>query len=162
MIAQYYAMSDYGRSSLIRYSNTIIKERQLPDIKLYKILAKIEQPLVLISATYDMFLENCFHEANKKYAMISSVMCNQDNCRIDNAPVKLKIGNVLVRYSDRQDTMVLESGQDLSNLEELKNYSLIYKIRGYCESFEQGAWQDNWTLTEENYFDFARNIGNVI
>src|SRR5262245_30674143 len=120
MIAQYYAMSDYGRSSLIRYLNTIIKERQLPDIKLYKILAKIEQPLVLISATYDMFLENCFHEANKKYAMISSVMCNQDNCRIDSATVNLKIGNVLVRYSDRQDTMVLESGQDLSNLEELK------------------------------------------
>src|SRR5262249_16181974 len=121
-----------------------------------------EQPLVLISATYDMFLENCFHEANKKYAMISSVMCNQDNCRIDNATINLKIGNVLVRYSDQQDTMVLHSVQDLSNLEEVKNYSLIYKIRGYCESLEQGAWQDNWTLTEDNYFDFARNIGNVI
>jgi hypothetical protein len=27
-------------------------------------LAHIEQPLVLISATYDMFLENCFRAAN--------------------------------------------------------------------------------------------------
>jgi hypothetical protein len=162
MIAQYYEMSDYGRSSLVRNLNTLIEERKIPEIKLYKLLAKIEQPLILVSATYDMFLENCFSEANKKYAVISSVICSRDNCRIDDTTVNLKAGQVIVRYSDQEETRVLESGQELSKLEDLKNYSLIYKIRGYCESVEQGAWQDTWTLTEENYFDFARNIGNSI
>jgi hypothetical protein len=162
MIAQYYEMSDYGRSSLVRNLNTLIEERNIPEIKLYKLLAKIEQPLILVSATYDMFLENCFSEANKKYAVISSVICSRDNCRIDDATVNLKAGQVIVRYSDQEETTVLESGQELSKLEDLKNYSLIYKIRGYCDSVEQGAWQDTWTLTEENYFDFARNIGNSI
>jgi hypothetical protein len=76
--------------------------------------------------------------------------------------VNIKIGNVIVHYSDQKEARVLESGQDLSNLEDLKNYSLIYKIRGYCDSFEQDTWQDTWTLTEENYFDFARHIGNSI
>ena len=162
MIAQYYEMSDYGRSSLVRNFNTIIKEKSLHEIRLYKMLAKIEQPLVLISATYDMFLESFFHAANKKYAMITSVICNKDNYMIDNAIVNLKVGNVIIRYSDQKEARVLESGQDLSNLEDLNNYSLIYKILGYCESSAQGAGQDTWTITEENYFDFARNIGNSI
>jgi hypothetical protein len=34
MIAQYYEMSDYGRPSLIRYLNTMIKEGDIPEIKL--------------------------------------------------------------------------------------------------------------------------------
>jgi hypothetical protein len=162
MIAQYYEMSDFGRSSLVRNFNTIIREKSLHEIKLYKMLAHIEQPLVLISATYDMFLENCFRAANKKYVMIASVICNRDNCKIDNATVNLKVGNVIIRYSDQKEARLLESGQDLSNLEDLNNYSLIYKILGYCESSAQGVWQDTWTITEENYFDFARNIGNSI
>src|SRR5215510_594757 len=109
MIAQYYEMSDYGRSSLIHNLNTLIGERNIPEIKLYKLLAKIEQPLVLVSATYDMFLEDCFREAHKKYAVISSVICNRNDCRIDNTTVNLKTGQVIVHYSDREETKVLES-----------------------------------------------------
>jgi len=158
MIAQYYEMSDYGRSSLVRNLNNLIEEKNIPEIKLYRLLARVEQPLVLISATYDMFLENCFRAAKKKYALISSVIYSKDNCRIGNSNHNLKAGSVIVCYSDQEEVRVLESGQDLSNLEDLKDYSLIYKIRGYYDNLGQ----DTWTLTEENYFDFARNIGNSI
>jgi hypothetical protein len=162
MIAQYYEMSDYGRPALVRNLNTFLNEGDIPEINIYKLLANIEQRLILISTTYDMFLENYFRAFNKRHVIISPILYNRENFTLGDSTINLNIGNIVICYSDKRDIIVLSSKEELSNLKGLENYSIIYKILGYCESFKPDVGRDAWTLTEENYYEFARNIGNSI
>lgn len=158
MIAEYYQMKpEHGRSSLIRNLRTLIAVAP-PAISLYQLLAKIEQPLVLISAAYDLLLENAFQQAGKKYALISSIICSSSD---------YDIGNVFVHYSDKdKDTPEsLHLEEKLSGIKLLdEGYSLIYKMRGYCAPDEHHAGHQHNTLalSEENYFTFARYIEKLI
>jgi hypothetical protein len=140
---------------LVRNLNTIIPAT-FPDISLYQLLAKIEQPLVLISANYDLFLERALQQVGRKYAVVSSIICGMQDC---------KIGDVLVRYSDRDQPELLRLEQDLSSLKPVESgYALIYKIRGYCDAANTPATYEHsmLTLTEENYFTFARHLDSLI
>lgn len=156
MIAEYYQMKfEYGRSTLVGHLKTIIGPA-VPDISLYQLLARVEQPLVLISANYDLFLENQLRQAGRKYALIASIIMPDSDCRL---------GNVIVHYSDREAPECPRLEEKLSSLELIeKGYTLIYKIRGYCNAVhEQTAYQDNiLALTEENYFTFARHMDRLI
>ncbi len=157
MIAEYYQMKpEYGRSSLVRHLETLVGT-PAPDISLYRLLARIEQPLVLISANYDLFLEHQLQQAGRKYALIASVILS--------SPPDRELGNVIVHYSDREAPDFLRLEEELSSLKLIENgYALIYKIRGYCNAVhEPMAYQHNiLTLAEENYFTFARHMDRLI
>ncbi len=156
MLAEYYQMKpEYGRSSLVRQLEAIIATTA-PEISLYRLLAKIEQPLVLISVNYDMYLEQQLQQSGRKYALISSVISGTPEC---------EIGSVVVQYSDRETSEFLRLEQELSGLKLIEDgYSLIYKIRGYCSSqSHRTAYQHHiLTLAEENYFTFARHLDKLI
>lgn len=157
MIAEYYQMKpEYGRSSLVRHLKTLVGT-PAPDVSLYRLLARIEQPLVLISANYDLFLEHQLRQACRKYALIASIIMS--------SPPDCELGNVVVHYSDREAPEFLRLEDELSSLKLIDDgYVLIYKIRGYCNAVhEQMAYQHNiLTLAEENYFTFARHMERLI
>jgi hypothetical protein len=156
MIAEYYQMTGYGRSSLVRQLQTVISPAA-PDISLYRLLARIEQPLVLISANYDLFLEHQLRQTGRKYALIASIIISN--------PPDCELGNVIVHYSDRDAPDFLRLEEELSSLKLIeKGYALIYKIRGYCNAaHEPMAYQHNiLTLAGENYFTFARHMDRLI
>ena len=147
---------EYGRSSLVRQLKTIIGPTA-PDVSLYRLLARIEQPLVLISANYDLFLEHQLQQAGRKYALIASIIISN--------PPDCELGNVIVHYSDREAPEFLRLEEELSSLKLIEDgYALIYKIRGYCNAVhEPMAYQHNiLTLAEENYFTFARHMDRLI
>ena len=156
MIAEYYQMHpDYGRLHLIREFTGLIDQAHA-DISLYTLLAKIDQPLVLISTNYDQLLEICLQKQQKKYAVVSSII---------DGNYRHTIGTVIVRCSDKPDPECLSLEQDLSSLELLKNnYSIIYKIRGFCEQqpLDNPLQNSILTLAEENYFTFARHMDKLI
>ncbi len=155
MLAEYYQMTDYGRLSLVQHLEAIIATTA-PEISLYRLLAKIDLPLVLISVNYDMYLEQQLQQSGRKYALISSVIC---------ATSEREIGSVVVQYSDRETSEFLRLEQELSSLKLIEEgYSLIYKIRGYCSSqSHRTTYQHNiLTLAEENYFTFARHPDKLI
>jgi hypothetical protein len=156
MIAEYYQMHpDYGRLHLIREFNGLI-DQACAEISLYTLLAKIDQPLVLISTNYDQLLETCLQQQQKKYAVVSSII---------DANAGYIIGTVIVRWSDKPDPQCLSLEQDLSSLDLLKNnYSIIYKIRGFCEQYplDNPLQHSILTLAEENYFTFARHMDKLI
>jgi len=156
MIAEYYQMKpEYGRSSLVRNLHALLPDIAIK-VPLYDLLASIEQPLVLISAAYDTLLERAFHRADKPYVLITSLLGTDSDA---------DVGQILLQYSHRDapESPCLE--QDLSHLDLLgQRYSLIYKIRGYLGPHtNQGIHQQNaLTLSEENYFTFARYMDKLI
>jgi hypothetical protein len=156
MLAEYYQMKpEYGRSSLVRNLRAIIATT-VPEISLYRLLARIDQPLVLISVNCDMYLEQQLQQSGRKYALISSVICGTPEC---------EIGSVVVQYSDREASEFLRLEQGLSSLKLIEGgYSLIYKICGYYSSqSDQTDYQHNiLTLAEDNYFTFARHMDRLI
>lgn len=157
MIAEYYQMKpEYGRSSLVRHFKTLVGI-PVPDVSLYRLLARIEQPLVLISANYDLSLEHELRQAGRKYALIASIIMP--------SPPDCELGSVVVHYSDREAPESLRLEEELSSLKLIDDgYVLIYKIRGYCNTVhEPMAYQHNiLTLAEENYFTFARHMDRLI
>jgi hypothetical protein len=119
-------------------------------------LAGITQPLILISSAYDTLLENAFHRTGKKYALITSLIGTESDS---------DVGHVLIQYSDQDTIISTYLEEDLSHLNLLnEGFSLIYKIRGYLgPHIDQGIYQQNaLTLSEENYFTFARYIDKLI
>ena len=157
MIAEYYQMKpEYGRPSLVRHLKTIIEETAVPDIPLYRLLARMEQPVVMISANYDMLLERVLQQAGRNYVLIASIICSTSDS---------EVGNVVIHYSDKEAPEFLQLEQDLSSLKLIENgYSVIYKIRGYCNTIhKEMEYQDHiLTLAEQNYFTFARHMDRFI
>jgi len=153
-ISEYYMLKhEYGRPSLIHNLQELLVEKN-PQIPLYDLLAKIDKPLVLISATYDLFLENAFHKYDKKYVLIASIVFGSPE----------EIGKVFVRYSDQRLPDALCSEQKFSGIELLKQgYSLIYKIRGFCDAHSHSSDQEGTiSLCEHNYFTFAHYFDKLI
>jgi hypothetical protein len=89
-IREYYDIqTEYGHSSLISNLRGLIHSTSV-HIPLYHKLAQIDQPLILISAAYDTFLEDAFQEYGKKYALISSIIYPSTDH---------EVGNISVQYS---------------------------------------------------------------
>lgn len=156
MIAEFYQMTDYGRLGLLRNLQALIKS-VVSQIPLYGLVASISEPLIVISAAYDMFIETAFQQSGKKYALVSSATTK--------TPGVCDIGNLVVQCSDQPTVQTYSQGTDLSTLRLMESgYSLIYKIRGCCNPENSSADHryDTWTLTEENYFTFARNTDKLI
>lgn len=90
-IGEYYDIQlECGHSSLISNLRGLIHSTNV-QIPLYQKLAQIEQPLILISAAYDTFLEDAFQDYGKKYALVSSII---------HPSMDHEVGNIRVQYSD--------------------------------------------------------------
>ncbi|MDD5393717.1 MAG: SIR2 family protein [Thiothrix sp.] len=159
-IAEYYQLRpDLGVVSLLDNLR-----KSLPDaarvINLYEALAKVKIPLILISSGYDNLLESTFKAAGKQFVELASIINRSED---------YDIGHVLVSYSDHSQPTCVYPEEELSRFRLLENgYSIIYKIRGSCET---GEFQDTnadllrrdaMTLSESNYFSFARYADRII
>ncbi len=166
LIAEYYRMrNEYGLSSLVSNLQTLLPSPPL-EVPLYNLLAQVAQPLVLISASYDGLLEHAFQRTKKKYVVISSLV---------GASLDTDVGNVLLVYSDGTEPKLLRLEQEMSQFNLLADgYSLIYKIRGSLTPVAQHDDQqyeplplskeqeEALTLSEEDYFTFARYMDRLI
>ncbi|HRJ53453.1 MAG TPA: SIR2 family protein [Candidatus Thiothrix moscowensis] len=156
-IAEYYQLRpDFGQSALLENLRT-----QLPDnvrqVLLYQALAKVSAPLILISAAYDTLLEQSLREAGKRFVEFASIVRRSED---------YDIGHVLVSFSDNSQPPQVYPEEALSRLRLLENgYSIVYKIRGTCgvaDSEQEDVRRDALTLSESNYFSFARYADKMI
>lgn len=156
-IAEYYQLRpDFGQSALLQNLRS-----QLPDnlrqILLYQALAKVAVPLILISAAYDDLLENTLRKAGKRFVELASIVRRSED---------YDIGHVLVSFSDNSQPPKVYPEEELSRLRLLESgYSILYKIRGTCGAEEPGkddVRRDALTLSESNYFSFARYADRII
>ena len=156
-IAEYYEMSDYSRSTLIHNLRSIIAGvSPAPINSFYQTLAGIEQPLILLSASYDTWLEQVFRARKKKYVLISPFIRSAQD---------VDIGYLHIHYSDKDEPEAPCLQEDLSGLKPIeRGYSLIYKILGYFEHSDHlsDAQQNTLTLSERDYFSFARYMDKLI
>jgi hypothetical protein len=149
----YQLLPEHGRISLLSELHKALPSAGTR-IKLYDSLAKITAPLVLISSAYDNLLEQAFIDADKPYVELSSIIIRRD---------EYDIGHVVVRYSDDKYPKRTYIEEELSRLNVLKQgYSIIYKIRGTCKKDLQDSERDALTLSESNYFTFARYGKKII
>ncbi|QLQ33176.1 MAG: SIR2 family protein [Candidatus Thiothrix singaporensis] len=154
-IAEYYQLTPgYGRSSLLDSLQKSLP-RAAPNLSLYESLAHIDAHLVIISAAYDTLLENAFRAAGKPFVEIASIIIPSDD---------YKLGCAVLKYSGEEREQLLPQ-EDLSRLDLLATHSIIYKIRGSCNTHYVnggGAWRDSLTLAESDYFVFAENASKII
>ena len=154
-IAEYYQLQpEYGRSNLLESLYKSLQNQPSPN--LYDSLARIPTPLVIISSAYDNLLEAAFRQANKPFVEMASII---------NPSEDYKLGYVVLKYSDNNQVESLCPQEELSKLDLLAKYSIIYKIRGTCGAHHTDgntAWSDSLTLSESNYFTFAENATKII
>ena len=149
----YQLLPEYGRTSLLSELHKALPYSETP-IKLYHSLSKVSSPLVLISSAYDDLLEQAFIQSGKPYVELSSIIIRSDD---------YDIGHVVVRYSDNKHPERTYIEEELSSLNLLKQgYSIIYKIRGTCKKELRASERDALTLSESNYFTFARYGKKII
>jgi len=150
-------MESGGRPTLVRKaSNNIPNHESAQDDgaqqTLYELLAgQVNQPQLLISATYGDALEKAFHARSKPFKILSH---SQDS--------GAAAGTVLIK-DGTDGAPQIYTAEQLSNLDPLKKgFSLIYKIRG-CFSFIQSTpTSDTLTLSERDYFRFAREFDRLM
>jgi len=155
-IAEYYQLHpEFGQAALLRNLSS-----QLPKsaLALYQSLAKMERPLILISAAYDNWLEASFTQHGKRYVELTSIVKRSQD---------YDIGHILLHYSDKSvpaEPLHEEALSELALLEQ--GYSIIYKIRGTCSAdlteAQDDIRHDALTLSESNYFSFARYADRII
>jgi hypothetical protein len=154
-IAELYQLRlEYGQKSLINTLNQSLPHN--PQLfTLYHSLAQTPQHLILISSAYDNLLEQAFRLAGKPFVELSSIIRRTKN---------YDVGHVVVNFSDKEEGETIYPQEELSKLNLLEKYSLIYKMRGTC-SFpdkQRTARTDALTLSETNYFTFAENANKII
>jgi hypothetical protein len=123
---------------------------------LCQLLAAIREPLLIVSASQDTLLENAFAAAKKRCLVVSSVVTPMPD---------FHPGQILLRYSDREQPEEARLGEDLSRLSPLENgYSVVFKIRGECPSPQALGPRDlsSLVLTERSLFAFARHVDKLI
>ena len=156
MISQYYQMTEYGRSMLLR---TVQEAFAAQDVAtqpnpLYALLADIPQPLIVISASYDNQFERVLIARQKKFVVISHVQ------------EESAVGKILLKYGEKPEPEEPGLAEELSKLRLLENgYTILYKVCGCLGLFherivgktdqdrrlfqQKDAWQKQWDLLSE-------------
>lgn len=160
-IAEYYQLRpDFGQSALLENIRSGLPH-DMHNVALYQALAKVQAPLILISAAYDSLLECAFRETGKRFVELASIVRRSD---------EYDIGHVVVGFSDDSQPTTVYPEEQLSRMKFLENgYSIIYKIRGTCGgaddcggSGDDMLRRDALTLSESSYFNFARYADRMI
>jgi hypothetical protein len=105
-------------------------------------LARMPQPLLILSTAYDTLLEDAFDEVGKKYVVVAHILHAEN--RIDR-------GKVVVQYSDRRDQVTKCLSEDL--VIDLQAWSIIYKIHGGFGLVDPDTDEeiDSIVISEEDY-----------
>lgn len=154
MISQYYQMTEFGRGMLLlNFRQAMPTPEKRPLSEAYRLLAGIPAHLLIISACYDTQLEACFMERGKPFVTITHTGIT------NNEPVRFAL-----KYSDRAETEIVKDENDLSTLKPLERYSILYKICGCFDVAlpESGDTTDAVTISEDDYFAFARVIDRLM
>ncbi len=150
-IAEYYRMAGSDRQLRRDLFKLLDHSIQIP---FYTLLAQQDEHLILISACYDRLLENTFLSADKPFVEIYTLL--------NEAQHPEKMGGFLLKYSDKKEAEE-KTLDELSTLELLKNYSIIYKIRGQLHAPSQPEQHQNTIIiSEEQYFSFAAYAHTLI
>ncbi|OQW97680.1 MAG: hypothetical protein BWK73_53980 [Thiothrix lacustris] len=145
-IAEYYRLKfNLGVEKLVDRMGSILPNDPQA-VTFYQTLAAQSARLVLISAAYDE-LEQALRQAVKPFVVLTSIVQRG----------QYGVGHVQVSFSDTNPEAGIYTKEETSGLD-LKRYSIIYKIRGTCRT-AQGE-NTPMTLTESDYFSFARLCGN--
>ncbi len=155
MISQYYEMTEYGRGTLLQNVRNVLEpEAELPEsYPLYHFLAKLPEPVLVISACYDRLLERYFTDSGKKFVIISHLRLDEH------------LGKILLKYSDRAEPEEPCRAESISPLKPFeKGYSILYKMCGCfgTSPAETGGAMDSVMISEKDYFSFARQIEKII
>ncbi len=137
-----------GRGVL--YDN--LREIYQPDPDLYcptmihRFLARLPDPLVILSTAYDTLLEKAFQETGKAYAVVTHLL-HADNT---------DWGKVAVQYSDRKDAVEKCLPQEL--VVDLSTWSVIYKIHGTFGLWDPETQEeiDSIVMSEEDHLNLVR------
>lgn len=156
-IAEYYRLNkDYGENLLLKeLRHSLNLDGQ--SLNLYRLLAKIDKPLILISSAYDDALERSFDEAGKPYVELTSLVrpCESHG-----------VGHIVVRHSGQKEPEIYQPiEEEISRFNWYEDkISLIFKIRGTCsnEMAKHDYQRDAMTLAESDYFSFARHADDMI
>ena len=108
----------------------------------HRFLARMPQPLLILSTAYDSLLETAFDEADKKYVVVTHIM---------HAENRTDRGKVVVQYSDRKDQVTKCLPEDL--VIDLQTWSIIYKIHGGFGLIDPDTEDeiDSIVISEEDY-----------
>ena len=138
----------FGRSSLCLKLQQLIEPAQSVSISLYQLLAQLPVPLLLITATYDAWLETTFQQYDKKFVLLWHST--------------QEIGTLFLDYSD-QAGIERYSIDKLSGLQLLeRGYSVIYKILGRFAVSTTANAQDSLILSERDYLNFVQHQDKLI
>jgi hypothetical protein len=149
-------MEGDGRQTLVRKVGDIQSESPAEDDSadkaLYELLGGLTQPLLVISATYGSELCDAFHARNKPFKILSHARGSEPGAG----------GNVLIQDGAGGAPQPCTAEQ-LSELAPLENgFSLIYKIRGCFSFIAATPSSDTLTLSEGDYFRFAKDLDKLI
>jgi hypothetical protein len=129
---------DCGRYELVEKIRTMLKPAGITSIALYELLARLENPLLIISAAYDDLLEQSL-KGKRKFVVIYPDI-KQNNC--------------LLSYSDQRKIFPCTS-EKLSHQELLaEGYIVIYRLRGGFIDHDR----ETLLLSERDYFTFNRSM----
>nr|VFJ60817.1 MAG: TIR domain-containing protein [Candidatus Kentron sp. FW] len=116
-----------------------------PNAPLYALLARIAQPLLIISTAYDEFLETALEQEGRKFVRITPLL-DADGYQ----PERVRLSYA---RSEKPDEEMEYKG--LSNLDLIgKGYTIIYKIFGICKD---PAADSSIAIAERDFFQLTEN-----
>lgn len=147
-------MEGDSRQTMLRKVNDI-QAKHLPEDdsarkSMCELLSKVSQPLLLVSATYDSDLEDTFRVHNKPFKVLSHPHGTGSG------------GNILMQDGAGGAPQCYTTEQLSELAPQEKGFSLIYKIRGCFRFIEATPSSDTLTLSERDYFRFAKDIDKLI
>ncbi len=151
-------MEGDSRQTLLRKVSDI-QAKELPEDDaaskvLYELLREVNRPLLLISATYDSELEDAYRAHDKPFKVLSHTQTVGAGTGAT--------GNLLIQ-DEPGGTPKSCTAEQLSDLAPLENgFSLIYKIRGCFRFTEAAPSSDTLTLSERDYFRFAKEFDKLM
>ncbi|MDM8560858.1 SIR2 family protein [Candidatus Parabeggiatoa sp. HSG14] len=150
-ICDYIDMNNqFGRQSLCDKLQTLVAPKTSHSTKLYQLLAQIEKPLLLISATYDTLLEETFKTHQKKFVVLSHHAEKKDT------------DILFLDYSDKTEIQQCSS-ETLSGTPLLEQgYSVIYKMLGCVDNSHSSFSSQALILSEKDYFTFTQYQDKLI
>lgn len=123
----------------------------LPLPRLYQLLCQVEPLPLVVSATYDMLLENCFREASRPFVVITHVLRSADRAHD---------GKILVLREGRESEICVADKVDLRDAG-----TVIYKPMGsprLQEELNPDLEIDTVVVTEADHLTFLGRLANQL
>ncbi|GAK56482.1 TIR protein [Candidatus Vecturithrix granuli] len=153
VMSQYYQMQVVGARPLFYKQLKKLYPQHVRPGAIHRFLAQQDQPMVVITASYDTLLEQVFREHGKPYAVVTHIAYAEDEGNL---------GKVAVSYSDRPDNAEIGLSDELSI--DLEKWWVFYKIQGTFDLFVKGLAGkeelDSIVISEEDYVAWLSRLSD--